>query len=964
MKKITEGGGKLVLNKRAFTLVELLAVITILAIIALIATPIVLDIIEDTRYSAFKESVNSVFRGYEIYELETDENGGKISVIDEEFPLDSKFKAGKVYRNEKGEIEVENISDGMYCASGTKNKLIIAKTTCDKLKGEEVKVNINKITTNSITVTVEVIDEESGIKGIYYSVNNGEYKSGEKAYTFNKLELNKTYKISVKVVNVNNVETIIEEEVTTLNIDNPTYSVDSSDWKRSKTVTITYPDISEQTLTYEYSIDRGTTWKTATKSQEVIFNSNGSIVARVKDGTNIVTANTFTVDKIDTASPTISGITGNTDSWTKDKTLVVTASDTGGSEIAGYSFDNGSTWQTGNSKKITSNGTYNIKVKDNAGNISAVSTVEITKIDTQTPTITVAKTSVGSNYIVVSVTITNNPMGISKIEYSIDNGSNWTSDGTNTTHTFTGLTKNKSYTIKARITSNNGKTATSTAIMVSTSDITVPTYEVNNSGWAKSKKVTITYPSISGQTLTYEYSIDKGTTWKTATKSQEVTFNSNGSIIARVKDGTNIVTANTFTVDKIDTVSPTISSVTGNTDSWTKDKTLVVTASDTGGSGIAGYSFDNGSTWQTGNSKKITSNGTYNIKVKDNAGNVGTATSVVVNKIDDKTPVISLVADSVGSDFIAVSVTVSNNPMGISKVEYSLNYNSWEYYGGTSHIYSGLEKNTTYYIEAKVTSNNGKVGYSNTLQVTTKEPVVSAATSSNKTLAGKVPSGSFAKGDEYIINVDGTNKYHFYILSVEGNEVNLIMSNNICSDGTLATSTNKCLVAWYESSSDNMSGPVTAMNYLYQATKNWSNIDNIQINYTNEGKTTTYGYESIKVSGNTTKVTKKDGTTTTTYTNLKARMPKLSELTGTGCSTTSGSCPAWMVNGLNPYTNKYTRFQKESIDGINGYWSLSSETNRSAKVINYQGIVNSYFVNYSSDYGIRPVITISKEAFS
>jgi len=711
MKKITEGGGKLVLNKRAFTLVELLAVITILAIIALIATPIVLDIIEDTRYSAFKESVNSVFRGYEIYELETDENGGKISVIDEEFPLDSKFKAGKVYRNEKGEIEVENISDGMYCASGTKNKLIIAKTTCDKLKGEEVKVNINKITTNSITVTVEVIDEESGIKGIYYSVNNGEYKSGEKAYTFNKLELNKTYKISVKVVNVNNVETIIEEEVTTLNIDNPTYSVDSSDWKRSKTVTITYPDISEQTLTYEYSIDRGTTWKTATKSQEV-------------------------------------------------------------------------------------------------------------------------------------------------------------------------------------------------------------------------------------------------------------TFNSNGSIIARVKDGTNIVTANTFTVDKIDTVSPTISSVTGNTDSWTKDKTLVVTASDTGGSGIAGYSFDNGSTWQTGNSKKITSNGTYNIKVKDNAGNVGTATSVVVNKIDDKTPVISLVADSVGSDFIAVSVTVSNNPMGISKVEYSLNYNSWEYYGGTSHIYSGLEKNTTYYIEAKVTSNNGKVGYSNTLQVTTKEPVVSAATSSNKTLAGKVPSGSFAKGDEYIINVDGTNKYHFYILSVEGNEVNLIMSNNICSDGTLATSTNKCLVAWYESSSDNMSGPVTAMNYLYQATKNWSNIDNIQINYTNEGKTTTYGYESIKVSGNTTKVTKKDGTTTTTYTNLKARMPKLSELTGTGCSTTSGSCPAWMVNGLNPYTNKYTRFQKESIDGINGYWSLSSETNRSAKVINYQGIVNSYFVNYSSDYGIRPVITISKEAFS
>ena len=40
------------MNKKGFTLIELLAVIVILAIIALIATPIVLNIIKDSRESA------------------------------------------------------------------------------------------------------------------------------------------------------------------------------------------------------------------------------------------------------------------------------------------------------------------------------------------------------------------------------------------------------------------------------------------------------------------------------------------------------------------------------------------------------------------------------------------------------------------------------------------------------------------------------------------------------------------------------------------------------------------------------------------------------------------------------------------------------------------------------------------------------------------------------------------------
>ena len=53
-------------SKKGFTLIELLAVIVILAIIALIATPIVLGIIEDARNNAKERSKELVIQSVEL----------------------------------------------------------------------------------------------------------------------------------------------------------------------------------------------------------------------------------------------------------------------------------------------------------------------------------------------------------------------------------------------------------------------------------------------------------------------------------------------------------------------------------------------------------------------------------------------------------------------------------------------------------------------------------------------------------------------------------------------------------------------------------------------------------------------------------------------------------------------------------------------------------------------------------
>ena len=106
------------MNNKGFTLIELLAVIVILAIIALIATPIILDLIADARTQAKKRSAELVYTGVEyaytsaLYNTTEGAYVGDPSLADIKGKFTVENATAKDIANDELPIET---NDGVYC---------------------------------------------------------------------------------------------------------------------------------------------------------------------------------------------------------------------------------------------------------------------------------------------------------------------------------------------------------------------------------------------------------------------------------------------------------------------------------------------------------------------------------------------------------------------------------------------------------------------------------------------------------------------------------------------------------------------------------------------------------------------------------------------------------------------------------------------------------------------------------
>ena len=447
------------INKKAFTLIEILAVIVLLAIVFLISVPLITGVLESAKLSAFENSLNNIFNEVSIYTATDDnqtipEDGLDIDVLN----LKGNLISGSIILNEESIVEIVNVSDGKYCGSGTIHNYIIYKGSCDSnimsaptvvvnntsydstasytisnlvttngIEGfeyyfsatstvpsksvtasgisTESEVIINEaskyvffrvvktsslkspwtnafinyvdltaptsslvtsiVTSNSIMLAATCNDVQSGITKYEFSKDNGttyiDNLTGN-VYTFNNLSSN-TYSFKVRCTNGASMTSASSISASTVSIDAPTYSISPSGYATSKTLTINYPS----GYTNEYSLDSGTTWITYTAP--IVFNANGSVIARVNDGTNYVTGSSYTITNIDTTNPTVTtSVTG--------KVGTLTLSDNLG--LSGYavttSTDIPSSWTsitgTSSSQSYTGTvaGTYYAWVRDQANN--------------------------------------------------------------------------------------------------------------------------------------------------------------------------------------------------------------------------------------------------------------------------------------------------------------------------------------------------------------------------------------------------------------------------------------------------------------------------------------------------------------------------------------------------------------------------------------------------------------------
>ena len=377
-------GGVLYTSKvKAFTLIELLAVIVILAIIAVIATPIILGVINDSKYKAFKISLNNVEHAYELYSVQKNiKPGTEINI--EDLPLDSKNLKGKVFLNSEGKIELKEVTDGTYSAEGTLDDLSMLKGTVEDLLANRLEINVN-VNTNarSLVVTVETIDGVP-ISYSYQITGPDNYKQEannltENTYTFDKLKINTDYTIKVTVKNKDGLTKEITKSVRVKKVEKIKLELNpKEEYIKEGTITITYPDV-EEGLVNKYKWDDEEEFTTANQNTIEIPAKNGTLTAVIVDGEETILSNQITITNIDNMAPVIEKIEGNDNVQSNRKIIKITASDSGVGEIK-YSCNDGTTWQDKNECIYNQNGKQKIKVKDSLENISESNEINITTI--------------------------------------------------------------------------------------------------------------------------------------------------------------------------------------------------------------------------------------------------------------------------------------------------------------------------------------------------------------------------------------------------------------------------------------------------------------------------------------------------------------------------------------------------------------------------------------------------------
>ncbi|MDD6338864.1 MAG: hypothetical protein PUC15_10850 [Lentisphaeria bacterium] len=501
--------------------------------------------------------------------------------------------------------------------------------------------DITTITNTDVVVSVDVTDNASQIVSTQFSIDGGETWADYNAQTGVKFEQNGAvlFKATDAAGNTSDPVEYKVENIDKVAPEAPTAeAAPTAPTNQPVTVTATF---SADSVKKEFSVDGGTTWADYDAETGVILDDNGTVQFRGIDAaTNVSDVTSITITNIDKVAPEKPVAAASTTDPT-NQPVTVTATFSEDSVKQEFSIDAGTTWADYDAEAgvvLQDNGTVSFRGTDAAGNVSQVTSLEVTNIDLVAPDAPTDLTPSTTAPTKFDVTVTAKFSDDSVLkQYSFDEGEekSWIEypdngvivKDNNTTVFFRGVDAagNASESVSYKVT-NIDKAAPTITVTASTTD---PTNQ--------SVTVTAVFEDDNG-VVSKAYSFDGGLTWFDYT--DPIVVDGNITISFLGQDGVGNFTITAYTVDNIDKIPPV--APVASADYTTPTNTdVVVTAVFSDDSVVQEYSIDGGTVWSAYDAETgvvFEENGTVLFRGIDAATNVSDVTSYTVDVIDKVAP--------------------------------------------------------------------------------------------------------------------------------------------------------------------------------------------------------------------------------------------------------------------------------------------------------------------------------------
>ncbi len=439
----------------------------------------------------------------------------------------------------------------------------------------------------------------------------------------------------------------------------------------------------------------------------------------------------LTLDSVDFTGITACGVT--------DGSITINASNNTGT--LEYSINNGLDWFTDNEFTGLSVGDYVIKVKDDiCEQVYVNNPISITEPGIDVILLEATPPACNSSFDGIIRIAANG--GIEPYEYSINNGTNWTTDSV-----FNNL-GNGFYNIKVR---NAGGSCESdyqsNPIAFSVQGIDISAAKVDGS--CADGSGGIINITAAGGIGSFEYSIDSGATWLVSNVFSDLLVgtydvfvrNSNGGCAAAFQNNPLVIleTSLDFTVDF---TNPDCDNA--------MDGSIAIVAD--GATGNLEYSIDSGATWVTSGTFTSLDTGAYDVGIRRVGGdclNFYVNNPVQLNATDINISLTTAGGGCVNSTDNSITVSASG---GSGNLEYSNdNGTNWQ----TSNEFIGLPNGSYDIIVRNASSGSCETAYSSN-PVSFSGDTISIAVTEN------APSCDFATDGSIAINVSGAANSFIY----------------------------------------------------------------------------------------------------------------------------------------------------------------------------------------------------------